>query len=496
MSQYHQQTLSQKQIQKFSPQQIQMLNLLQLTAINLEQRIKDELEENPALEEGNDQSNEEVEEFNNEENANDDDSVIKQEQTDKDFDFDTYADDDYVADYKTIVNNSSPDEEVYVAPVLQMVSFQQMLKDQMPNFNLTEKEKHIVEYIIDSLDDDGYLRDDVVQLTNDFSFAESIFVDETDMIKAIKVVQQMEPAGICAASLKECLLLQLNRMTLENEEEKNALYIIENHFNDLSNKNFEKIVRSGKVNNQELKDALKLITGLNPKPVAGTNATDSNAPVITPEFIVNNIDGELEIQIVGLKMPQLTISKKFSEMIQHFKGESLMKNKAEERDALSFVKQKINSAKWFIDAIRQRENTLTKTIHAIVEFQKDFFLTGDFKMLKPMILNDIAQKVKMDISTISRTTSTRYVQTPFGTFLLKNLFTTGIATTNGEEVSNREVQQIIEELLVQENKKDPITDLEISEKLKARGYAVARRTVAKYRDHLNIPIARLRKALQ
>ncbi len=484
-----QQVQSQKQLLKFSPQQIQMLNLLQLNTIGIEQKIKDELEENPALEEGAEEDSNDAEESNEVE-----EEVVVDDNDD--FTYEDYLDEEYIPDYKTSVNNSSRDDEMFTFVSVQRNTFQEQLKDQLQVFNLDARDKKLAEYLVDSLDDDGYLRVPLSKLSDDLSFIENSFIEEEELNNALGYVQQCDPAGIGARNLKECLVLQLKRRLKEKGEDKvdSATYIIQHFFNELSNKNYDKIVRESGLPLDEIKNALKIITHLNPKPVASNSTDEVENNTIIPEFQVVKVDDKFEVSLTNQSIPNLRLNKKYVDMIE-VAVESKETKKKEDRQTVQFIRQKVNAAKWFIEAIKQREQTMLKTMTAIVELQKDFFMTGDMKKLHPMILKDVAEKIGMDISTASRVTSTKYVQTQYGTILLKTFFSTGLAKQDGEEVSNRELQKLIAEMIDAENKRKPYTDLEIAEQLKQRGYLLARRTVAKYREKLNFPIARLRTEL-
>jgi RNA polymerase sigma-54 factor len=483
----HQQVQTQKQLLKFSPQQIQMLNLLQLNTIGIEQKIKDELEENPALEEGK-----EEEANDNEESTEEREEEIVSEETD-DFTYEDYLDEEYIPDYKTNANNTSAEDETFTMVAVQRTTFQDLLKDQLQAFKLEPRERKLTEYLVDSLDDDGYLRIPLAKLADDLSFIENTFIEEEELVRALGYIQQCDPSGIGARSLKECLFLQLKRKARAKGEDKidSATYIVQHFFNELSNKNYDKIIRESGLEVDEIKKALKTITHLNPKPVSGSASEDLPANTIIPEFIVTKLDDKFEIGLTNQNIPNLRLNKKYVEMIE-VSAKSKEEKQKSDRQTVQFIRQKINAAKWFIEAIKQREQTMLKTMTAIVELQKDFFMSGDIKKLHPMILKDVAEKIGMDISTASRVTSTKYVQTQYGTILLKDFFSTGMSRQDGEEVSNKELQKLIAEMISTENKRKPFTDFEIAEQLKLKGYLLARRTVAKYREKLNIPIARLR----
>jgi RNA polymerase sigma-54 factor len=337
------------------------------------------------------------------------------------------------------------------------------------------------------------LRIPLAKLADDLSFIESNFIEEEELVRALGYIQQCEPTGIGARTLKECLFLQLKRRAKARGDDKidSATYIVQHFFTELSNKNYDKIIRESGLDIEEIKRALKVITHLNPKPVSGSASEDVPANTIIPEFIVTKLDDKFEISLTNQNIPNLRLNKKYVDMME-VNGKTKEEKPKSDRQTIQFIRQKINAAKWFIEAIKQREQTMLKTMTAIVELQKDFFITGDIKKLHPMILKDVAEKIGMDISTASRVTSTKYVQTQYGTILLKDFFSTGMSRQDGEEVSNKELQKLIAEMISTENKRKPYTDFEIAEQLKLKGYLLARRTVAKYREKLNIPIARLR----
>jgi RNA polymerase sigma-54 factor len=487
------QFLTQKQLLKLSPQQIQLLNLLQLNCIGIEQRIKDELEENPALEEGETETEEEQIESNDEseDDFKEDDSPVEVE-----FNYEDFLDEEYIPEYKTRVNNTSPSQETYVSPLSQSNTFQDQLKDQLQFCSLSNREKKIAFYLVDNLDDNGCLSIPISKLENDLSFAENMLISEEEIQKVLNIIKQRcEPVGVGAQSLQECLLIQLQRKPHNGEASyKNAVFLLENFFNELSNRNYEKILRRSSLTHDDVNEALKIITHLNPKPISVRDTETTNFNTIIPEFIVVREDDRFDVALTNQNVPDLRLNRKFTEIIEDLSREKNEKQPKKNRSVVQFVKQKINSAKWFIEAIKQRERTMLKTMTAIVELQRDFFLTGDEKKLKPMILKDVAEKIGMDISTVSRTASNKYVQTQFGINLLKFFFCSG-TMKNGEEVSNKKIQKLISEMVSAENKQQPLTDFLIVELLKQNGYAVARRTVAKYRQKLNIPIARLRVQL-
>jgi RNA polymerase sigma-54 factor len=482
------QTQTQRQILKFSPQQIQLLNLLQLNSLAIEQRIKDEIEENPALEEGAEEETKETE-------LTEQESEEPAAETESEIDLDEFINDDDIPYYKTVSTNTTGEEDEFQLMATQTSTFQDQLKEQIQSFQLSGQHRKLANYIIDSLDEDGYLRSKISDLTNAYSFAEKSFVEEEDVINILKIIQQCDPPGVGARTLKECLILQLLRKSNQDECTKKAIRLLDNYFHEFSNKNYDKIIREAGICHDELQSILKLIIHLNPKPISNPGKEDVMAITIIPEFQVVENNGNLEVLLTNQQLPELRLSRNFMDMIEQIKEEQKSKQKVKDKAVIQFAKQKINSARWFIDAINQRQNSMFKTMKAIVKLQEEFFLTGDFKKLRPMILKDVAKMVNMDISTISRVTSTKYVQTPFGTFKLKEFFTSVLKKEDGEEISNKEIQEIITEFIRVEDKSHPLTDLEISAKLKTKGYNTARRTVAKYREHIGIPIARMRKQL-
>ena len=474
------QTQTQKQTLKYSPLQIQMLNLLHLTTMELEQRIKEELEENPILEEGKEENTTEetTDEFGDDINTGDDDSSSVQDY----YDWDEFRDDD-IPDYKTYSNNSSPDNELYTRPMVETISFRDDLKQQVHFLQLDERQQLIADFILDSLDEDGFLRRECDVIADDISFANSLFIDSEEVELMLRVIQQLEPAGIAASDLKECLIIQLNRLEVQDKVWKAAFRIISDTFDELGTRNYDKIMRVLGLDEELLKKAIQLITTLNPKPASGLRNDSIVNESIKPDFLLwYASDGEIEVQLTWGNSPALKMNKVFTEMV----------DKKKDKATNQFIKSKMNSAKWFIDAIKQRENTMLNTLRAIVKLQYDYFQTGDIKKLRPMILKDVAEIINMDISTVSRVTTNKYVQTPFGIVLLKDLFTEGVTNEDGTEVSNREIQEAIREIVEVEDKRHPYNDQQITDMLAEKGYSVARRTVAKYREQLNIPTARLR----
>ena len=497
------QNLSQKLLQKLSPQQIQLMKLLQIPTATLDQRVKEELEANPALEEGLEEENEQ-ENFSDtappEQEPEKDQEKEKEEKTDEvelDDYLSDYLDDD-TATYKLQSNNYSADDEDKTIPVAVQNSFHEHLEQQLGLLHLDEKENQIARQIIGSIDDDGYLRREPIALVDDLAFSLNVVTDE-DTIKDLLVrIQSFDPVGVAAQDLRECLLIQLKRKV--NSEDKSnlvnlhrALKIIEKYFNEFSKMHYEKLKKQLGVNLEELKDAIDEILKLNPKPASGYSSGAKVLHYIVPDFIITNSNGELDLVLNSRNAPDLRISDQYKDMLKAYNAGS--KKNRQEKEAVMFIKQKIDAAKWFIDAIRQRQQTMYKTMYSILQYQYDFFLTGDEKRLRPMILKDIAEITGLDISTVSRVANSKYVQTEFGTKRLKDFFSESLQTDSGQEVSTLEVKKILTELIDDENKKKPYSDEKLKNLLRESGYNIARRTVAKYREQLSIPVARLRKEL-
>lgn len=481
------QSLSFKLQQKLSPQQIQLMKLLQLPTVALEQRIKEEMESNPALDEGK----EEDDELDKEQ----DDDFGRDEISDaeKEFDFDQYIADD-TPSYKLSANNNSKDDEEKQVPLSGGATFQELLEAQLTLFNLEDDDHTIALHLIGSLDESGYLRREIEAIVDDLAFTQNVITDAEHIEKILKIIQHFDPPGVGAKSLQECLLLQLKRKNDSSLIMRNAIEIIENYFDSFTKKHYSKITDALSISEEDLKEVLDEILKLNPKP--GNSLSDSAKVVqhVVPDFNLSIEDGEIELTLNGRNAPELKVSRQYSDMMKGYKAQKEKPSKSQ-KDALMFIKQKLDSAKWFIDAIKQRQHTLITTMEAIIEYQKEYFLEGDETLLKPMILKDIAEEVDLDISTISRVVNSKYVQTPYGTFLLKTFFSESLSTDSGEEVSTREVKKILQDAIEEEDKKKPLTDEKLSKLLNEKGYNIARRTVAKYREQLNIPVARLRKEL-
>lgn len=479
---------SQKLLQKLSPQQIQLMKLLQLPTVALEQRIKEEMEINPALEEGNETDDEPVDEFENDEF---DDAQTEDENQRDDFSLSDYMDDDEGASYKLKANNTSPDEERKEIPFSVGLSFQDMLESQLGMKNLDDREYQIALYLLGNLDDDGYLRRDLNSIVDDIAFSQNITTTEKELGEMLSVIQDFEPAGIGARDLQECLLIQLRKKEVQTMTVELATEVVEKQMDEFSKKHYDKIQKKLEIDDELLKDVIQEILKLNPRP--GNSMADGKKSFqqVIPDFIITSEDGKLDLSLNSRNSPDLKVSKAYSQMLEEY---SKSKDKSS-KEATQFVKQKLDGARWFIDAIQQRSNTLLFTMNAIMEYQKEYFLEGDETKLKPMILKDIAERVGLDISTVSRVANSKYVQTPFGTFLLKTFFSESLSTDSGEEVSTREVKKILEECIAAESKKKPLTDDKLAKILKEKGYNIARRTIAKYREQLDIPVARLRKEL-
>ena len=477
------QKLKLKLSQKLSPQQIQLMKLIQLSTLEFEEKIKNEIEENPALERGV----EELEDHNkeNEENSTED----KFEENE--IDVDSYLSEDDFPSYDLGYYNSdeSTNKEI---PTSGGISFHQFLDNQVKNLIIKDVDKPIADFIIGSIDESGYVRRDIDDLIDDLAFSQNLIVEKQKIESILKKIQGFDPPGVAARSLQECLILQLNRKDKGKESVFNASKIIENEFELFSSKKYKKLVEKLNISDLQLKDAIDEISKLNPKP-GGSISSEIQNNTITPDFILTIEDGNLVIEINKRNAPELKLSNSYKEMLAGYKNDP-NKNK-NQNDAIQFIKQKLDSAKWFIDAIAQREQTLLLTINAIMDFQKDFFLTGEEKLLKPMILKDIAEKVDMDISTISRVANSKYIDTPYGIKLLKSYFSEGMKNIEGEDISTIEIKKILKEIISNENKNKPLADLELSKKLVEEGYKVARRTIAKYREQMDIPVARLRKEL-
>jgi RNA polymerase sigma-54 factor len=482
------QSLNFKLSQKLSPQQIQLMKMIQLPTQAFEQRLKQELEENPALESGKDNDDEYENTLSDDEYDTEGNENIDTE----DINIDEYLSDDEIPNYKTQANNYSPDDEEKSIPYASGTSFTQYLKTQINTYRFTEEEEIITNFLIGSIDESGYIRRDLVDILDDLAFTQNIFTTLEKLEHLLKIVQQLDPAGVGARDLKECLLIQLKRKK-EKSNRTLAINILEYSFDHFVKKHYTKLLQKFHVSEDELKDAIRQIEKLNPKPGGSFVGSNKIAEQIIPDFTVKIIEGELELSLNSRNAPELHISNEYNNLLKGYK-ESKDKSKSQ-KEAVQFIKQKLDAAKWFIDAIKQRQQTLYLNMNAIIEHQKEYFLTGDEQKLKPMILKDVADVINMDVSTVSRVANSKYVETPYGTKLIKEFFSESMKNDQGEDVSTREIKNILERVINEENKKKPFTDDKLANILKEKGYPIARRTIAKYREQLDIPVARLRKEM-
>jgi len=481
------QYLQYKLSQKLSPQQIQLMKLIQLPTQAFEQRLKQELEENPALERGKEKEEDGFDDIYSDQDYEENEKINAD-----DINIDDYLSDDEIPSYRLQANNHSADDESKTIPYASGTSFTQLLTDQLNTFRLENQDYKIAKFLIGSIDDSGYIRRSLLDLTDDLAFTQNIFTDVETLEKVLKVVQQLDPPGVGARNLQECLLIQLQRKEQTPDTER-AANMIENAFEQFTKKHYQKLLKKFDISEIELKDAILEIERLNPKPGSSFSNNLRSTEHVVPDFTIKIIDGELELVLNGRNAPELHISKSYNEMLLGYKA-SKEKSRAQ-KEAVLFIKQKLDAAKWFIDAIRQRQQTLLLTMSAIMHYQKAYFLSGDEEQLRPMILKDIADEVEMDVSTISRVANSKYVDTPYGTKLIKEFFSESMTNDQGEEVSTREIKSILKTVIVEEDKKKPWTDEKLAKILKEKGYPIARRTVAKYREQLDFPVARLRKQI-
>jgi len=492
------QRLQQKLLQKLSPQQILLMKLLQIPTVGLEQRIKQEVEDNPALEleESGNVDNEIKQDEGSTIEEGDDLGEVDDYAKEDDYDLVDYMnnDDDDFPDYNLKSNNYSKDDEPREVPFVSGMSFHDYLRQQLGLRNLDEKKYNIGIYIIGNIDDSGYLQRSTDAIVDDLAFTQNVMTTKEEVEEVLSVIHDFDPVGVGARNLKECLLIQLKKKMEEepSPERELAIRILSRCFNEFTKKHYDKILKKTEATEDELKGAIDEVLKLNPKPGNSLSETTKTNHYIIPDFTVTNNDGVLELTLNSWNMPELHVSRTYGDMLSELsKGK---KNK-KQKEAFSFIKQKVDSARWFIEAIRQRQHTLLNTMDAIIQYQKEYFLTGDETKLRPMILKDIAEIIDMDISTVSRVANSKYVQTDFGTFLLKNFFSESMTKEDGEEVSTREIKKILMNIIEGEDKKKPFTDDKLAQLLKEKGYNIARRTIAKYREQLNIPVARLRKEL-
>jgi len=486
-------TQSQKLLQKLSPQQIQFIKLLQVPTANLEEKIKEELEINPALDVG--AAPQEDDPYHLSDQYDKDGEPVSQESSGEDSQTEDISDylmdeSDNMSDYH-VREHGDDDDDSREVPIREESTFHEYLQSQVGLLDLTETEQQVAEQVIGSIDDDGYLRRDVMSIVDDLAFNRNIYVTEADVKRILKFIQEFDPAGVGASDLQECLLLQLDKMTATNSAAKVAKVILTDYFEEFTRKHYDRIRQHLSLDNEAFKEAIQVILKLTPRPgIAFSNGSKDNGYII-PDFFIHNNNGVLELTLNSRNAPELRVSEEYKDMLKTYEDGSLKDKK--QKEAVMFIKQKIDSAKWFIDAIRQRQHTLLYTMKAIMDYQREYFLSGNESSLRPMILKDIADKIGMDISTVSRVANSKYVQTEYGTFLLKYFFSEAITTDSGEEVSTYEVKNLIQDFVVNEDKHSPLSDEKLMEMLSEKGFQVARRTVAKYREQLHIPVARLRK---
>jgi RNA polymerase sigma-54 factor len=484
------QFLSLKLSQKLSPQQIQLMKLIQLPTQAFEQRLMEEMNENPALETGT-EDNYEADEFENEDYDDYDDAENDRIEAD-DINIDDYLTNDEIPDYKTQSNNYGDEDSNLESPLASPVSFHQDLINQLNTFILNDNEREIAEFLVGSIDDMGYIRRSIQDIVDDLAFTQGVYTDEKTVEHLLHVIHELEPAGVGARDLQECLLLQLKHKT-PTESVALATSILSEQFDAFTKKHYDKLIHKFNVSNDQLKKAIHEIEKLNPKPGGSFTGNNKVTENIVPDFAIRIVEGELELTLNGRNAPLLHVSKDYQEMMQTYKVSKDKSNS--QKEAVQFIKQKLDSAKWFIDAIKQRQETLYVTMNAIMHFQEEFFLDGEETKMKPMILKDIADMVGLDISTISRVANSKYVETPYGTKLIKEFFSEAMKNDQGEDVSTLEIKKILQNVIAEEDKHKPLPDDQLAEILKERGYPIARRTIAKYRELLDIPVARMRKKM-
>ena len=482
------QSLQYKLLQKLSPQQIQLMKLIQLPTQAFEERLKQEIEENPALDTGKEESDSLDDDFSNEYEDTGNEKIEAE-----DINIDEYLSDDEIPSYKTQANNYSSDDEEKSIPYAAGTTFHQSLTNQLNTVNLNEDERAIAEFLVGSIDDSGYIRREVIDLVDDLAFTANVFTTEEKVVSILKkAVHTLDPIGVGARDLKECLIIQLKVKEITKNRSL-AINILENAFDHFVKKHFVKLQEKFNISEEELKEVNTEISKLNPKPGSSYAGNNKIAEQIVPDFSIKIIDGELDLTLNSRNAPELHVSREYNNMLKGYQ-ESTTKSKSQ-KDAVFFIKQKLDAAKWFIDAIKQRQQTLLVTMNTIMHYQYDYFLTGDERKLKPMILKDIADKIKMDVSTVSRVANSKYVSTPYGTKLIKEFFSESMKNNQGEDVSTKEIKKILETVIAEESKKKPLTDEKLSIILKEKGYPIARRTIAKYREQLDLPVARLRKEI-
>ncbi|WP_159021932.1 RNA polymerase factor sigma-54 [Formosa sp. L2A11] len=484
------QNLQFKLSQKLSPQQIQLMKLIQLPTQAFEQRLKQEIEENPALDSGKEET---VAEFDDDfDNTKDDYNGDSETIGTDDINVDEYLSDDEIPDYRTHANNYSSDDEEKTMPYAAGTSFTQHLISQLNTFRLTDEERNIAEFLVGSVDESGYIRRSTPDIMDDLAFTQNVYTTEETINKIFHTVHQLDPAGVGARDLQECLSIQLHRKE-KFADIVLATEIIDDAFDQFTKKHYKKLMQKFDVSEEQLKDAIEEIERLNPKPGGSYSGNNRIVEHVVPDFAIHITDGALELTLNGRNAPELHVSREYNNMLKGYKD---TKDKSRsQKDAVSFIKQKLDAAKWFIEAIKQRQQTLFVTMSAIMQYQHDYFLTGDERNLKPMILKDIADEINMDVSTVSRVANSKYVDTPYGTKLIKEFFSESMKNDQGEDVSTREIKMILGTVIDEEDKRKPLTDENLASILKEKGYPIARRTVAKYREQLDVPVARLRKQL-
>jgi RNA polymerase sigma-54 factor len=482
------QSLHYKLLQKLSPQQIQLMKLIQLPTQAFEERLKQEIEENPALDTGKEES-ETIDDDLSNEYEDDGNEKIEAE----DINIDDYLSDDEIPNYKTQANNYSIDDEEKNVPYAAGTTFHQSLKNQLNTFRIDDEERVIAEFLVGSIDDSGYIRREIIDLVDDLAFTANVFTTEEKVISVLtKVVHTLDPIGVGARDLKECLIIQLKNKD-KTKIRSLSIEVLEDAFDHFVKKHYKKLQEKFNISEAELKEVNTEISKLNPKPGSSYAGNNKIAEQIVPDFSIKIVDGVLDLTLNSRNAPELHISREYNNMLKGYQ-ESTVKSKSQ-KDAVFFIKQKLDSAKWFIDAIIQRQQTLMITMNSIMHYQIDYFLTGDERKLKPMILKDIADQINMDVSTVSRVANSKYVSTPYGTKLIKVFFSESMKNDQGEDVSTKEIKKILETVIAEENKRKPLTDEKLSIILKEKGYPIARRTVAKYREQLDLPVARLRKEI-
>ncbi len=486
------QFLNLKLSQKLSPQQIQLMKLIQLPTQAFEQRLLEEMNENPALETGKEEEdNYEKDEFEDEQFDDYDDSEADRVEA-EDINIDEYLNNDDTPDYKTQVSNYSDDDDDRDTPFAAAVSFHQDLINQLNTFILSDEEREVAEFLVGSIDDMGYIRRSIPDIVDDMAFTQALYTTEKQVENILLVIHELEPTGVGARDLQECLLLQLKHKT-PTEAIELATTIIETQFDAFARKHYDKLTQKLGISNEQLKKAIHEIERLNPKPGGSFAGNSKITENVVPDFAIRITEGELELTLNGRNAPSLHVSKEYQDMMQTYKDSR--EKSSSQKDAVQFIKQKLDSAKWFIDAIKQRQDTLFVTMNAIMHYQQDYFLEGDETKIKPMILKDIADLVGLDISTVSRVANSKYVETPYGTKLIKEFFSEAMKNDQGEDVSTLEIKKILQNTIEEEDKQKPLPDDLLAEILKEKGYPIARRTIAKYREQLEIPVARMRKKI-